>query len=461
MLQDPNGVIRIWGTGYYDKIQREGEFYVSAQRHMLKNKVRRQFEEFRAAIDLSLDERRKRLLVMLQTEDRKNHELSRLELEDERLLHHEETMKEATARREELENKECGLSDTRRHVLFAQSCVPYRQYVIEKHAREVAEDRKEITRYEEWDRLCQERDAEFAEKQKPHFEEQLEREDEGTRKLRQRTSDEIKSSYRDFIKRLQSKEDDKRFRYSEEQRRPRTILEVQGIEEESAEEKIKLKDELLKNVKQGVDALKKSRDEEKQKEKLVEAFCNKIMVTDCEHATVKKEALREEQLQFMRYQKRKSINEKSYNQCIDKLHRDVYTEKRLQEQRQRIKNKEKQTMFMKEVEDFRKAVSLRKKEEKAAEQELETEIPRIVGKTVKRENELLLEKEKERHRRSTQYALDLSGQQGYDFSVHNRLREIELEREKKAMTEAEVKYQELMKEVMLCTAPKRNNQPLH
>ncbi|KAA0191060.1 hypothetical protein FBUS_04783 [Fasciolopsis buskii] len=446
MLQDPGGAARVSGTDYYDRLQWDSEFHSSAERHLQNNNVRRRYEAYQAARNLSLDRRRQCLLAMLQAEDRKNRELGHLKLERERLSHREKIKKEASHLKEQLETRERELSDAKLHILFAQSCVPLRCHQMEKNAREIAEERREIAKYVEWDKLQQEKEAKLVEKKKTHFEEQVEREEEEMQVLRQHANDEITNSFNEFVKRIQGKQ--RKDIGCFEKKKLETNLEQQAVPEDNTDESRRMKDKMLKTMIRDIDAAKKSKEEDRQKGKLVEAFCNKNSTTDCGRGSQNKEILRQEQLRFMQYQKQMTLNEAAYDKCINKLYTDMNTEKRIQEQKRKLEDREKRLAFTKEADEFRKAMVRRKEEHKEAEQKADAEIVRTLQEKLRRENALTLDMENDRHKETKQYGFDLSRQQNYNLSVHKQSKKMELERELKAMTKAEEIYQEQFNDVM-------------
>ncbi|KAA3673488.1 uncharacterized protein DEA37_0012442 [Paragonimus westermani] len=438
----------IGGAEYYDRLRLEDEFRVHGEKHVFNSEVNRRFNRHMIEKETKINERRQRLLKQLQCEALRDQDLCKQKLEQEKTSRKLALFEEADRLNKQLKEKETQIAEEKYTQRCFQNNALIREHLHRLHAEEIAKDRAYLAQQREQNRLEEKRLNDLLGTEPTFFNEQLDREAEERKKIREEHQ-ELSRSYLEESEHKKSRALQDKQKQIEENKIMLGNIEKEMEQPMKTIEKQKAEKEQQKKLQEDMIEARRQRDAAKCMESLLGTYCNPPLTpTDSVKQTMERETMRKEQLQFIDYQKRASQEEEGYEKHIDKLYADIAEEKYFKEQ----ERKKKEFARMREVAEEtaarqREAVARILEAEQARRGKVKEEGRQMQEKHQKYLKTLELDKQK-KYEQSKAFAEEVRCQKELSDRLRHLMREQEREREREAVFQAEGEYQRRVKQVL-------------
>ncbi|TGZ65885.1 hypothetical protein CRM22_005657 [Opisthorchis felineus] len=431
---------RIGGAEYYSRLKVENEFRNQGQKRVFAKEVQRRFNRHRSEQEKKLDERRRRLLTVLQCEGYMYEELCR-----EHLCHEQKKIKanlftEAERLKGELLEKKRQIAEEKNACRNESSDL---QALHKAHLREIMRDRETIAKMVERDKMEQEKLDQLVGIGPTLLEEQLEREKQAEHERQYKLRELAEGYLREAEVRKRGILQEKQAEREEGLRFLEKLKREDEQEHGAYDDKVRKQAEMLHLARSDLVESRKYRERERYLGELVDAYCNPFLEMAGSRDVLKEqERLRKEQLQFMEYQKQVAKDEECFDKHTDRLYAEIARGKEAKERERMRKARERAAEEAKQTVEHHHRVFA----EKVAAQKAATHEQKEIAEMIKRDHEQYVEQV----RREKQERLDRNRKFLEASKVHaeqtNQLRRKltreEVEREREVMFRTECEYRQ-------------------
>ncbi|KAG5452145.1 hypothetical protein CSKR_108318 [Clonorchis sinensis] len=431
---------RIGGADYYSRLKVENEFRNQGQKRVFANEVQRRFNRHKREQENKLDERRRKLLTVLQCEGHMYEKLCREHLHQEQKKIKANLFTEAERLKGELLEKKRQMVEEKNACRNESSNL---QALHKVHLREIMRDRETIAKMVERDKMEQERLDQLVGIGPTLLEEQLEREKQSKQERQYKLRELAEGYLREAEARKRNILQEKQAEREEDLR----FLEKLKKEDEQKhgvyDDKVRKQAEMLHLAQSDLVESRKYREHERYLGELVDAYCNPFLeMARSQDVFKEQERLRKEQIQFMEYQKQVAKDEKCFDKHAARLYAEIARGKEAKEREQMRKARERAMEEAKQIaEHHHKQFA-----EKVAAQKAAINEQKEIAETIKRDHEQYIEQVK----REKQERLDRNRKFLEASKVHaeqtNQLRRKltreEVEREREVMFRTECEYRQ-------------------
>ncbi|CAL8074838.1 unnamed protein product [Calicophoron daubneyi] len=448
----PSGEVKDTSRGsldYYERLKVESEIRERCDRVVFNSELERRWQKHQLQKESKLNEKRSKLVELLRWEEQQNRELCRYKIEEERKASRKALMEAAVNLKKEARERDEKTAAEMYRLRFVQNNVPLREIFTKLHEAEIMKDRAQIAKLKAAHLEMEAKETEVLNKQKSHFEEQLEREEQEARAMKNMAYDCVED-YKRAVREKQEERAREKQDELEEGKRLAEKIKQEEIEDTGslAAQKAK-REELMKMIQDDIALHREIREKEELVDRVVSSYVNPALPPLAEKDDrEEKETRRKELVKFLNYQKDLAHENACFEKYVDKCYTEMAEKRRAQEKERKRRQHEKAVQLAKEIAVCqRQAVDNRIAEEKMRQAKIKEDGEEL-RKKLKEEEERTRKEEIRRRMEGLKVGRILLDQIHYEQERKKRTKDDELKREREAMLQAEIDYQNKLAKAM-------------